>query len=66
MDNSLTCKCGNPSVGRKLVCYYKKKDGTISEYTQIEKRCLKCINKSKTNGKHTINHKPAKFNQSGY
>ncbi len=43
----MQCKCGGQSVGRELVTYYKRRDGTLSKYVQIEKRCLSCIQKSK-------------------
>ncbi len=51
------CKCGNPSVGRELVTYYTKKDGTVSTYVQKEMRCQKCINKSKQSNNGTNYHK---------
>jgi hypothetical protein len=43
----MACKCGAPSKGTELVMYYKKRDGTLSKYIRIEKRCQPCINKSK-------------------
>lgn len=43
----MDCKCGNPSKGTDLVKYYKRRDGTMTTYVQKEKRCQKCINKSK-------------------
>lgn len=41
----MNCKCGNLSKGTELVMYYKKRDGTMSKYVRIEKRCQPCINK---------------------
>lgn len=53
-ETKLTCKCGNPSVGRDLVCRYTKKDGTVKEYHQKEKRCHACINASRKKSKYKV------------
>lgn len=42
----MICKCGEPSIGRDLVTYYRKKDGTLSTYVRKEKRCRECFNLS--------------------
>lgn len=47
------CKCGKESKGTQLIKYYKRRDGTMSKYIQIEKRCQDCMNKAKKKYKIT-------------